>query len=135
MNPTQAQCPIPGIANVLLNRSPYASMIVSSRMMKPQNTMACAMPGTVHWSSLRCPNTSVTCVSASRPGCARTASMRSGAGCPLVASRYSHHSRRPASAAAIAVRTRPMMIRTATATSCGCSAAAFDPPAYARRVR
>ena len=57
-------------------------MIVSSRMMKPQNVRKWAMPGTDHWSSLRCPNTSVACVSASRPGCSLTAWIRSGAGWP-----------------------------------------------------
>ena len=43
-------------------------MIVNSRMMKPQNVAACAAPGTVHFSSFRCPITSVSWVSASRPG-------------------------------------------------------------------
>ena len=31
--------------------------------MKPQNVAACAAPGTVHFSSLRCPMTSVACAS------------------------------------------------------------------------
>ena len=78
-------------------------MIVSSRTMKPQNVRACATPGTVHFSSLRCPTTSVASVATSRPGCFRTASIRSGAGCPLNASRFSHHSRRPAIANATTV--------------------------------
>ena len=72
MNPIAAQCPIPGIANVRENSAPYASMIVSSRTMKPQNVAACAIPGTVHFSSLRCPITSVACDSRSVPGCSRT---------------------------------------------------------------
>ena len=80
--------------------------------MKPQNVSACATPGTVHFSSLRCPITSVACVATSRPGCLRTAAIRSGAGCPLIASRLSHHSRRPAIANAAAVRKSPMTIRT-----------------------
>ena len=57
-------------------------MIVSSKTVKPQNVAACAAPGTVHFSSLRCPITSVASVRASRPGCDRTAATRSGAGCP-----------------------------------------------------
>ena len=44
-NPIAAQCPIPGIANVRENRSPYASMIVSSRTMNPQKVAAWAAPG------------------------------------------------------------------------------------------
>ena len=112
-----AQCPIPGIANVRLNRSPYDSMIVSSKNVKPQNVSACATPGTVHFSSLRCPITSVASAAASRPGCDRTAAIRSGAGCPLPASRFSHHSRRPAIPNATTVRTRPTVIRRATRTS------------------
>ena len=71
-------------------------MIVSSKTVKPQNVRACATPGTVHFSSLRCPITSTVSVATSRPGCPRTAAIRSGAGCPLIASRLSHHSRRPA---------------------------------------
>ena len=35
-------------------------MIVKSRTMKPQNAAACAAPGTVHFSSFRCPTTSVS---------------------------------------------------------------------------
>jgi len=92
-------------------------MIVSSSTMKPQNVAACAAPGTDHFSSLRCPITSVACVSTSRPGCARTAATRSGAGCPLNASRFSHHNLRPATARAIAVRARPTVIRKTTRTS------------------
>ena len=34
-------------------------MIVSSKIVKPQNVRKCAVPGTVHFSSLRCPRTSV----------------------------------------------------------------------------
>ena len=36
-NPSANECPIPGIANPRENRSPYASMIVKIKMMKPQN--------------------------------------------------------------------------------------------------
>ena len=43
-------------------------MMVSTSTMKPQNVAACAAPGTVHFSSLRCPITSVASVAASRPG-------------------------------------------------------------------
>ena len=92
-------------------------MIVSSSTMKPQNVAACAAPGTDHFSSLRCPITSVAWTSTSRPGCSRTAATRSGAGCPLNASRFSHHSRRPAIASATTVRTRPTVIRKTTRTS------------------
>ena len=92
-------------------------MIVSSKTVKPQNVAACAAPGTVHFSSLRCPITSVASVWASRPGCDRTAATRSGAGCPENASRFSHHSRRPAIPNATTVRTRPTVIRRTTRTS------------------
>ena len=67
MKPMAGQCPIQMIANFRLNRSPYASMIVSSKTMKPQKVRACATPGTDHLSSLRCPITSVACVDRSRP--------------------------------------------------------------------
>jgi hypothetical protein len=80
MNPSAADCPIPGMENVRENRAPYASIIVSSSTMKPQNTAACAAPGMLHFSSFRCPTTSVSCTSASRPGCRLAYSSRSGAG-------------------------------------------------------
>jgi len=115
--PIQAQCPMPGMANVRENRSPYASMSVRIRTMKPQNVAACAAPGTVHLSSLRCPITSAAWDSMSRPGCSRTAATRSGAGWPLNASRFSHHIRRPAIPNATTVRTRPTVIRRSTRTS------------------
>ena len=114
MNAMNAQWPMPGIANVLANRSPYASMMVSSSTVKPQNVAACAAPGTVHLSSFRCPTTSVSSVPASRPGCARTAAIRSGAGCPARPTRTSHHNRRPASANAATVKTSPTTSRTTT---------------------
>ena len=85
--PTNAQCPMTGIANVRLNRAPYASIRVRNRMTKPQKTRKCAAPGTDQRSSLRCPKTSVSCVSAPRPGCSRSAAIRSGAGWPALASR------------------------------------------------
>ncbi len=113
-NPIAGQWPIPGIANVRENRSPYASMIVSSRTMNPQKVAAWAAPGTDHCSSFRCPTTSVSWVSASRPGCERAYSSRSGAGCPLNASRFSHQNRRPAMANAATVSTRPTIIRKTT---------------------
>ena len=43
-------------------------MIVKIKTRKPQNVAACAAPGTVHFSSLRCPITSVSWVSVSWPG-------------------------------------------------------------------
>jgi hypothetical protein len=43
-----------------------------------QNPTACAAPGTDHFSSLRCPITSVSWVSASRPACDRAYATRSG---------------------------------------------------------
>jgi len=73
-------------------------MIVSSSTMKPQNVAACAAPGTVHFSSLRCPMTSVSCVFRSVPRWSFAYSTRSGAGWPVNASRFSHHNRRPATA-------------------------------------
>ena len=77
-------------------------------------------PGTVHCSSFRCPITSVACTSASRPGCSRTAAIRSGAGCPARATRYNHHSRGPAKVNATTVSTSPITIRATTkASSCG----------------
>ena len=82
--------------------------------MKPQNVAACAAPGTVHFSSFRCPITSVSCVSASRPGWDLAYASRSGAGWPEKASRFSHHTRRPATANATTVSPRPMIIRTTT---------------------
>jgi len=112
-----AQWPIHGSENVRLNSAPYDSMIVSSKMVKPQNVRKCATPGTVHFSSLRCPSTSVASTPASRPGCSRTAATRSGAGCPLNASRFSHQNRRPATASATTVSARPTVIRKTTRTS------------------
>ncbi len=112
-----AQCPIHGRENVRSNRSPYDSMIVSSKIVKPQNVRKCAVPGTVHFSSLRCPSTSVVSTPRSVPGCARTVATRSGAGCPLNASRLSHHPRRPAIASASTVSSSPTVIRTTTRTS------------------
>ena len=110
-------------------------MMVSSKTMKPQNVSAWATPGTVHFSSLRWPITSVACTSASRAGCWRTAATRSGAGWPARPTRSSHHSRRPASANATTVRTRPTTIRKTTKTSsCGPGPAGPGPrrlPAYA----
>ena len=89
-------------------------MIVSTSTMKPQKVAACAIPGTVHFSSLRCPTTSVSCASASVPGCSRAYASLSGAGCPEKASRLSHHTRRPAIANAATVSTRPTIIRKTT---------------------
>ncbi len=37
--------------------------MVSNRMVKPQKVKKWASPGTVHWSSLRCPPTSTTSAS------------------------------------------------------------------------
>ncbi len=42
------------------NNAPKPSMIVAVRIRKPQKTAKCAAPGTLHFSSLRCPATSVT---------------------------------------------------------------------------
>src|SRR5580692_3218943 len=89
-------------------------MIVSSSTIKPQNVAACAAPGTLHFSSLRCPMTSVSCVLRSVPRWSFAYSTRSGAGWPVNASRFSHHSRRPATANAITVSPRPMIIRRTT---------------------
>jgi hypothetical protein len=76
-HPIAAQWPIPGIANVRENRSSYASMIVSSSTMKPRTSPPGPPPHRpLH--GFRCPTTSVSCVSPSRPGCARTAATRPG---------------------------------------------------------
>ena len=112
-------------------------MIVSSKTMKPQKVAACAAPGTVHFSSLRCPMTSVASTPASRPGCERTAAIRSGAGCPARPTLASHHRRRPASANAATVSTRPTTIRRTTKTSsCGArpGRTAAAPAASVRRA-
>jgi hypothetical protein len=53
----------------------------------------------------------VSWVSASRPGCDLAYASRSGAGCPVNASRLSHHSRLPAIANAAVVSTRPTIMR------------------------
>ena len=78
-------------------------MIVSSKTMKPQNVARAPRRG---------PTTSAACAArsprspASRrlgPGGSARPAIRSGAGCPLSASRFSHHSRRPAIASATTV--------------------------------
>ena len=89
-------------------------MIVKIKMMKPQNVTKCASPGTVHFSSFRCPNTSLACTSASRAGCLRVNTSRSGAGCPARPSRPSHQNRRPAITTAATVSTRPTTILRTT---------------------
>ena len=58
-NPRPRLWPMSGMAKVLENRSPYASMIVNSRMMKPQNMKKWARPGTGRRSNLRWPKTSI----------------------------------------------------------------------------
>ena len=52
-------------------------MIVSTRTVKPQKVRR-RHPGTVHFSSFRCPITSVACVETSRPRWARAEAIRSG---------------------------------------------------------
>ncbi len=47
-------------------RQPYASMIVSSRIVKPHIVKKWATPGMVHFKSFRCPATSVSSASALR---------------------------------------------------------------------
>src|SRR5260370_32235020 len=91
--------------------------MVSSSTMKPQTVAAWAAPGTDHFSSLRCPTTSTAWTSTSQPGCDRTDATRSGAGCPVNASRFSHHSRRPAIVNATTVSTSPTVIRKTTPAS------------------
>ena len=78
MKPTTAEWPMPGMAKFFWNRSPYASMIVRMRMVKPQNVNAWARPGTVHLRSRRWPTTSVASTSAFLP----QRLSRSGAGLP-----------------------------------------------------
>ena len=72
--PSRAQRPMTGIANSRSNRAPYASRIVAASTTKAQKVKKCATPGTLHCSSLRCPNTSRSWLlsrvpmSSSRPG-------------------------------------------------------------------
>ena len=93
-------------------------MIVSSSTMKPQNVAACAAPGhrplqqlalPDHLGSLRPPRPGPDARAPPRPAPARAARLN--------ASRFSHHSRRPAIASATTVRTRPTVIRKTTRTS------------------
>jgi len=49
----KAECPMPGMAKLLSNRSPKTSTIVRISTVNPQNVKACASPGSVHLSSLR----------------------------------------------------------------------------------
>ena len=62
--PTQSQVPMIGMWKYLSKRSPYASMIVSSRIVKPHMVKKWARPGTVHCRSLRWPATSTASASA-----------------------------------------------------------------------
>ena len=57
-------------------------MIVSSSTMNPQNVAACAAPGMLHFSSFRCPITSLSCARRSPATWVRACWSRSGAGCP-----------------------------------------------------
>ena len=71
-------------------------------------------PGMLHFSSFRCPITSVSCAFRSPGTWSCAYATRSGAGWPVNASRFSHHTRRPATARANAVSTSPTTIRKAT---------------------
>ncbi len=51
-NPSQAWVPMSGMWKSRWNSAPKPSTIVAPRMRKPQNTAKCAMPGTLHLSSL-----------------------------------------------------------------------------------
>ena len=83
-NPSHAWVPMSGRWKSRWNSAPKPSTIVAPRMTKPQKTAKCAAPGTVHFSSLRCPNTSVATVHSRVP----TSAVRPGsAGCPARASR------------------------------------------------
>ena len=57
-------------------------MIVSSSTMNPQNVAACAAPGMLHFSSFRCPITSLSCARRSPATWVRACWSRSGARLP-----------------------------------------------------
>ncbi len=63
----------------------------------------CAKPGTDHFSSLRCPNTSETCAQIRAP----SSSVRPLTGWPESVSLTSHRTRRTANRAMIAVMPKP----------------------------
>src|SRR5271166_902724 len=86
-------------------------MMVSSRMVKPHIVKKWAIPGTVHWSSLRWPATSVISASALGDSGPR---VRSGAGCPARIRRDNQWKRRPAMARAMTVTAMPIAILTGT---------------------
>ena len=76
MKPSTGLWPNPQMAKFFLKRSPYASMIVKNRTVKPQNVKAWASPGTVQRKSFFCPPTSTSSASART----RRLRTRSGAG-------------------------------------------------------
>ncbi len=57
--PSHASVPMSGMWKSRSNSAPNPSTIVAPRITNPQNTAKCAAPGTLHFSSLRCPKTSV----------------------------------------------------------------------------
>ena len=82
--PNHGQLPTTGIWKLGQTSAPKASTTVNSRTMKPQNTMKCATPGTVHRSSLRCPATSASSARTAAP----VSLVRPGStGCPVLPSR------------------------------------------------
>ncbi len=109
--PTQSQVPMSGMWKYLSKRRPYASMIVSSRMVKPHMVKKWARPGTVHWRSLRCPATSTVSASTLR---LRGPRDRFGSFFPERMSLDSQWNRRAAMPKPTTVTKRPMTILTGT---------------------
>ena len=109
--PTQSQVPMPGMWKYLLKRSPYASMIVRSKIVKPHMVKKWARPGTVHCRSLRCPATSVTSASALRLMGPR---VREGSGLPERMSLDSQWNRTAAMPKPTTVTPMPRMILIGT---------------------
>ncbi len=60
---TTCQVPKTGIEKFSMTSSPKAVTTVMPRMMNPQKAKTCATPGTVHFSNLRWPSTSVASAS------------------------------------------------------------------------
>ncbi len=126
--PTQSQVPMPGMWKYLSKRSPYASMMVSNRMVKPHMVKKWASPGTVHCSSLRCPATSVTSASALRLMGPR---VREGSGLPERMSLDSQWKRTAAKPKPITVTPMPRMILIGTNAPCYCRRRERDGGGYA----
>src|SRR5690349_19513846 len=78
-------------------------------MTKPQNVNACAAPGIDHFSSLRCPKTSLTCAHRRLPRRSKRST-----GWPDLIRSYRYFARRPAMPSTTMVISSPRMSRTTT---------------------